>query len=38
MYTVDDYRSQLNNALSKVDDILGGFELPEDQMVPSYGV
>ncbi len=37
-YTVDEYRSQLINALSGVDDILGGFDLPRDQMVPSYGV
>ncbi len=36
LYIVDDYRSQLNNALSEVDDILGGFDLP--QMVPSYGM
>ncbi len=38
LYTVDDYRSQLSNALSGVDDILGSFDLPHDQMVPSYGV
>jgi len=34
---VDDYKSKVGSAMAEVDDILGGFELPGDQYVPSYG-